>query len=43
MNSALLGTYIHGLSGEMASSEKYSTVASEVIENISKVMDYIAR
>lgn len=43
MNSALLGTYIHGLSGELSSSEKYSTVASEVIENISKVMNYIVR
>ncbi|WP_291650615.1 NAD(P)H-hydrate dehydratase [Clostridium sp.] len=42
INSALLGTYIHGLAGEFASHEKYCTVASEVIENISKVMNYIA-
>lgn len=41
INSALLGTYIHGLAGEFASHEKYCTVASEVIENISKVMNYI--
>lgn len=41
IDSALLGTYIHGLAGEFASREKYCTVASEVIENISKVMNYI--
>ena len=41
INSALLGTYIHGVAGEFASNEKYCTVASEVIENISKVMNYI--
>ncbi|GAA0086981.1 bifunctional ADP-dependent NAD(P)H-hydrate dehydratase/NAD(P)H-hydrate epimerase [Clostridium sp. CTA-7] len=43
MDSALLGTYIHGLAGELSYSNKYCTVASEVIENISKVMDYISR
>lgn len=41
INSALLGVYIHGLAGEFASRGKYCTVASEVIENISKVMNYI--
>jgi ADP-dependent NAD(P)H-hydrate dehydratase / NAD(P)H-hydrate epimerase len=41
IDSALLGAYIHGLSGEMESEDKYSTVASEVIENISRTMNYI--
>ena len=41
IDSSLLGAYIHGLAGELASADKYSTVASEVIENISKVMNNI--
>lgn len=39
LDSALLGAYIHGLAGEEASIDKYSTTASEVIENIPKVMN----
>lgn len=41
IDSAVLGAYIHGLAGELASEDKYSTVASEVIENISRAMNYI--
>lgn len=41
IDSSLLGAYIHGLAGGLASADKYSTVASEVIENISKVMNNI--
>lgn len=41
LNSALIGAYVHGLAGEIASKDKYSTIASEVIENISKAMNYI--
>ena len=41
IEAALIGAYVHGLAGEMASEGKYSTIASEVIENISKAMDYI--
>ncbi|WP_066896257.1 bifunctional ADP-dependent NAD(P)H-hydrate dehydratase/NAD(P)H-hydrate epimerase [Clostridium nigeriense] len=39
--SALVGAYVHGIAGEIASEGKYSTVASELIENISKAMNYI--
>lgn len=41
INSALVGAYVHGLAGEIASEEKYSVVVSDVIENISKAMNYI--
>lgn len=41
IDSALLGAYIHGLAGELDSEDKYSTVASEVISNISRAMNYI--
>ena len=41
IESALIGAYVHGLAGEFASEGKYSTIASEVIENISKAMNYI--
>ncbi|MDV4152502.1 NAD(P)H-hydrate dehydratase [Clostridium sp. AL.422] len=41
MESALVGAYVHGVAGDLASEGKYSTVASEVIENISKAMNYI--
>ena len=41
INSALVGAYVHGLAAEIASEEKYSVVASDVIENISKAMNYI--
>ena len=41
MESALIGAYVHGVAGEMASEDKYSTTASQVIENISKAMNYI--
>ena len=41
IESALIGAYVHGLAGEIASEGKYSTIASEVIENISKTMNYI--
>lgn len=41
IDSALLGAYIHGLAGEIASEDKYSVVASDVIENISRAMNYI--
>ncbi|MDU5105940.1 NAD(P)H-hydrate dehydratase [Clostridium sp.] len=41
IESALIGAYVHGLAGEFASEGKYSTIASEVIENISRAMNYI--
>lgn len=41
ISSALIGAYVHGLAGEIASEGKYSIVASDVIENISKAMNYI--
>lgn len=41
IESALIGAYVHGLAGELASEGKYSTIASEVIENISRAMNYI--
>ncbi len=41
MESALIGAYVHGVAGEMASEGKYSTTASQVIENISKAINYI--
>ncbi len=41
MESALISAYVHGLAGEFASEGKYSTIASEVIENISRAMNYI--
>ena len=41
IESALIGAYVHGLAGEIASKDKYSTTASEVIKNISKAMNYI--
>ena len=41
IESALIGAYVHGLAGEFASEGKYSTTASEVMENISRAMNYI--
>ena len=41
IESALIGAYVHGLAGELASEGKYSTIASEVIENISRAMNYM--
>ena len=41
LESALLGAYIHGLAGQVASKDKYSVTASEVIDNISKAMNII--
>ncbi|MFU7516572.1 NAD(P)H-hydrate dehydratase [Clostridium sp. HCS.1] len=41
IESALIGAYVHGIAGELASEGKYSTIASEVIENISRAMNYI--
>ncbi len=41
IESALLGAYAHGLAGELASEDKYSIIASEVMENISKALNYI--
>lgn len=41
IESTLLGAYVHGLAGELASEGKYSTIASEVMENISKALNYI--
>lgn len=41
IESALIGAYVHGLAGEFASEGKYSTIVSEVIENISRAMNYI--
>lgn len=43
MESALLGAYVHGLAGEEASKDKYNTIASDIIDNISKVMENISR
>ncbi|NLZ34940.1 MAG: NAD(P)H-hydrate dehydratase [Clostridiales bacterium] len=43
MESALLGAYIHGLAGEEASKNKYNVIASDIIDNISKVMENISR
>lgn len=38
-HASLLGTYIHGIAGEMASDEKsaYSVIASDLIENIPRI------
>ena len=41
IESAIIGAYVHGLAGELAADGKYSTVASEVIENISRAMNYL--
>lgn len=41
IESALIGAYVHGVAGGLASEGKYCTIASEVIENISKAMNYI--
>lgn len=41
LNSTLLGAYIHGLAGEIASKNQYSTTATEVIDKIPKVMESI--
>ena len=41
LESALIGAFIHGVAGEMAAEGKYSTIASEVIKNISKAMNSI--
>ena len=39
IESTLLGAYVHGLAGELASEGKYSTIASEVMEKISKALN----
>lgn len=41
LEAALIGAYVHGLAGELASKDKYSTIASEVLENISTALNYI--
>lgn len=41
LEGALLGAYIHGLSGEKAGENKYSVTASDIIENIPLVMENI--
>jgi ADP-dependent NAD(P)H-hydrate dehydratase / NAD(P)H-hydrate epimerase len=41
IEGALLGAYIHGLSGEKAGENKYSVIASDIIENIPLVMENI--
>ncbi|WP_294363389.1 NAD(P)H-hydrate dehydratase, partial [uncultured Clostridium sp.] len=41
IESAIIGAYVHGLAGELAADGKYSTVASEVIKNISRAMNYL--
>ncbi|MBQ6820666.1 MAG: NAD(P)H-hydrate dehydratase [Clostridium sp.] len=41
INSAILGAYIHGLAGELSGRDKYSVIATEVIKNISKAMNYM--
>lgn len=41
LNSALIGAYVHGKAGEIASKGKYSVTASEIIENISTVINNI--
>ena len=41
IDSAVLGCYLHGKASEEASKNKYSVEASEVIEEIQKVMDNI--
>ena len=41
IEGALLGAYIHGLSGEKAGESKYSVIASDIIENIPLVMENI--
>lgn len=42
-NSAILGCYIHGLAAEEAGTDKYSVIASEVIDKISEVMNDIIK
>ena len=39
IEGALLGAYIHGVSGEKAGENKYSVTASDIIENIPLVME----
>lgn len=41
MESALLGAYVHGLSGEKSGEAKYSVTASDIMENIPLVMENI--
>ncbi|MBU5454669.1 NAD(P)H-hydrate dehydratase [Caproiciproducens sp. MSJ-32] len=43
MNAALLGAYIHGLAGEEAGKNKYNVIASDIIDNISEVMENMLR
>lgn len=40
-NSTILGCYIHGLAAEEAGHDKYSVIATEVIDKIPKVMNDI--
>lgn len=41
INAALLGAYIHGLAAEKAAENKYSIIASDLIEHIPNVMSTI--
>lgn len=41
MESALIGAYVHGKAGEVASENKYSITATEIIENIPTIIHNI--